>query len=379
MKKLLILILCACLLFTACSRPEVTEEPKQINYKEDSIDEIISNMTLEEKVGQMFIARCPNVDAAIYAQNYQMGGYILFGRDFENSDPETIRETIQSYQDSVKIPMIIAVDEEGETVVRVSQYKAFRDEPFDSPRNLYNKGGMELIKKDAKEKSEFLLDLGINVNFAPVCDVTRTEGMFMYDRSVGLDGEGTAEYVKTVVEEMEKLHMGSVLKHFPGYGDNEDTHIKEANDPRSIENFYETDFLPFQAGIEAGSDIVMISHVIVNCMDDKMPASLSPKVMRILREDIGFNGLTITDELSMGALSQSTNENSRKALEGIKNDGDVAVAAVIAGHDLLCSTYFLEQIPAVVQAVKDGRISEERIEESVRKILQYKRDMKIIK
>lgn len=324
-------------------------------------------MSLQEKVGQMFIARCPSVDAPIYAKQYKLGGYILFGQDFKNSDPETFKETVESYQDAMKIPMFIAVDEEGGIVTRASRYPQFREEPFPSPQELYKDGGFEAIRADAKEKSRFLLDLGININFAPVCDISQSPDDFMYRRSVALSPEDTAIYVKTVVSEMNSVGIGSVLKHFPGYGNNSDTHTGIAIDKRPYETFVSNDFLPFKAGIDEGAGVVLVSHNIVECMDKDRPASLSPEVIRVLREELGFQGLIITDDLVMDAIGLYTDNES------------AAVEAVIAGNDLLCCTDFTEQIPAVIKAVEEGRISEERINESVLRILEYKIQLGIIK
>ena len=324
-------------------------------------------MTLSDKVGQMFIARCPSVDADIYAKKYSLGGYILFGQDFKNSDPETFKSTLQSYQDAVNIPMFIAVDEEGGIVNRASRYPQFREKPFPSPQELYKEGGFDAVKKDAKEKSEFLLDLGINMNFAPVCDISQSPDDFMFDRSIALNPEDTATYVKTVVSEMNSAGIGSVLKHFPGYGDNADTHTDIVVDTRPYEAFVNYDFLPFKAGIDEGAGVVLVSHNIVECMDKERPASLSPEVIRILREELRFNGLIITDDLVMDAIGLYTDNES------------AAVEAVIAGNDLLCCTDFTEQIPAVIKAVEDGRITEERINESVLRILEYKMELGIIK
>ena len=360
MRKIFCFLLCV-LLLTACGKA-----PSEIETKSSSIEELLSSMTLEEKVGQMFIARCPDTDGALYAQKYQVGGYILFGRDFKDSAPDTFRKTVQSYQDSVKIPMFIAVDEEGGVVNRASRYTPFRSEPFPSPQTLYENGGLEKVREDAKEKSKFLLDLGINVNFAPVCDISQNESDFMYSRSVGLDPQGTGEYVKTVVTEMKAAGIGSVLKHFPGYGANEDTHTGISVDDRAIEEFYQKDFIPFTSGIKSGATMVLVSHNIVECMDKDMPASLSPEVHRVLREDLGFDGLIITDDLAMDAIGFYT------------DNADAAVKAILAGNDLICCSDFTVQIPAVIKAVKDKTISEKQIDESVLRILEKKKELGIL-
>lgn len=205
-----------------------------------------------------------------------------------------------------------------------------------------------------------LHSLGINVNFAPVCDVSQNPEDYIYSRTLGLDGESTAQYVRTVVEEMTAHGMGSVLKHFPGYGGSQDTHSAIARDDRPYEAFVQSDFLPFQAGIEASASMVLVSHNIVSSMDSQLPASLSPKVHAILREELGFQGVIITDDLDMaGAKDFAGTEQS-------------AVLAVQAGNDLLCVTDYQVQIPAVLQAVEEGVISPQRIDESVLRILELK-------
>ena len=154
--------------------------------------------------------------------------------------------------------------------------------------------------------------------------------------------------------------MACVLKHFPGYGDNEDTHTGIAHDGRSWDTFVTSDFLPFQAGIDAGAQMVLVSHNIVSAMDSRLPASLSPEVHRILREELGFTGVIVTDDLYMDGVRHFT------------GDEEAAVLAVQAGNDLLCCTDFQTQVPAVLAAVERGEITEERIDQSVLRILELK-------
>lgn len=321
---------------------------------------LLTGMTLEEKVGQMFIARCPETDAAGKAADYHLGGYILFARDFAGKTKEQAAADIQSYQDAAQIPLLIGVDEEGGTVNRVSLYPAFRDTPFRSPQSLYRDGGFPAIRSDTLEKCRLLQGLGINLNFAPVCDVSTDPADFIYPRAFGQDAAGTAAYVQTVVEAMQEQQMGSVLKHFPGYGNNADTHTGMAYDNRPYETFVSSDFLPFSAGIKAGADMVLVAHNIVNCMDSRYPASLSPRVHQILREDLGFAGVIVTDDLYMDGVRD------------FAGDEQAAVLAVQAGNDLLCCTDFEIQIPAVLAAVENGTIPESRIDQSVLRILEMK-------
>lgn len=350
---------------TTIQQPTTTQPPTAIENTsqmtaEQRAEKILAEMTLEEKVGQMFIARCPESNGKELVKQYHLGGYILFGRDFKNKTKEQVINTIAGYQQVSSIPMLIGVDEEGGKVNRVSLYAEFRFEPFKSPQQLFSLGGMELIKSDTVEKSRLLKSLGINVNFAPVADVSVDSEDFIYGRTFGKSAVETEEYIKNVVSVMKQERMGSVLKHFPGYGNNEDTHTGIAYDNRSYESFVTSDFLPFKAGVNAGADIVMVAHNIVYCMDSQYPASLSPKVHEILREELGFSGVIITDELSMAGVQQ------------FAEDDEIAVLAVKAGNDLLCCTNFQEQIKAVINAVKNGAISEERVNESVLRIIKLK-------
>lgn len=360
MKKLVPLFLSLCLFLGGCSQISPNEE-NNLDYSSAKTEEILEAMTLDEKIAQLFIVSFPAVDAPIYTQKYNFGGYIFFGNHFKNLGPDAFKKSIDECMENSKIPLFTAVDEEGGTVTRASRYPQFRKTPFASPRALYNQGGFKLIAGDTAEKCEFLKDLGINLNLAPVCDISQNSEDFIYERTIGLDAEKTSEYVKTVVHEMKKSHMGSALKHFPGYGGNVDTHIGLSVDSRDIEDFYEADFKPFIAGIQAGATMVMVSHNIVTCLDKDKPASLSPKVHAILREELGFNGIIITDDLSMGAITEFTDKENP------------AVSAIMAGNDMLCvSGDFKPMIGAVKDAVKSGKISKKRLDESVKRIIESK-------
>ncbi len=334
--------------------------------KDPAAAQLLAGMTLEEKVGQMFIARCPEEDAAQKAAEYHLGGYLLFGRDFAGRTAEQVAQEIASCQEAAGVPLLIGVDEEGGTVNRVSRNPALRSEPFPSPQELYRQGGLEAVRSDAAEKSRLLRSLGINLNFAPVCDISENPADFIYDRTIGQDAAGTVRYVQTVVAAMREEGMGSVLKHFPGYGSNADTHTGIARDSRPLETFRSADFLPFAAGTAAGAEAVLVSHNIVACMDSRHPASLSPEVHRILREELGFSGVVLTDDLSMEGVRDFT------------GDEEAAVLAVEAGNDLLCCTNFETQVPAVLEAVREGRIAESRIDESVLRILQMKESLGLL-
>ena len=346
-----------------------TVQPTTISEEEKAekrIDNLISSMTVEEKVGQLFFVRYPDADAEEQVSEYNLGGYILFGKDFDEKTHEEITENINSCQKSAGIPLLIGVDEEGGTVVRVSSNENLREVPFLSPRDTFANGGWNAIEEDASEKADLLLSLGINVNLAPVCDVTSDYNAFMYDRSFSGDADEVSEFVKKVVEISGQKKLGTVLKHFPGYGNNEDTHTGIAYDNRDVQSLEETDFKPFTVGIKSGADCVLVSHNIVNSIDSEYPASLSKKVHDYIRKQMNFDGVIMPDALDMDTVSSSFNGEN------------VAVLAIMAGNDILCTSEYKEQYEAVLQAVKDNKISIEQIDESVLRILRWKLQLGII-
>ena len=374
-----LLALCILFLMSACangdSQPEqfqateqTTVQPTTMSEEEindQKLDRFISNMKLEEKVGQMFFVRCHDEDAVQQVSEYNIGGYILFGRDFDGKTKDEVINCIQSYQDEADIPLLIGVDEEGGTVVRVSSNPNLRETPFLSPKDTYADGGWDAVKQDAEEKADLLLSLGINVNLAPVCDMTSDEYGFMYDRSFSSDVDMENRFVRTVVETSKSKKLGTVLKHFPGYGNNSDTHTGIAYDDRDYSEFENTDFKPFYQGIESGADCILVSHNIVNCMDSEYPASLSQKVHDILRNDFRFDGVIMTDDLIMDAITDFTGDEA------------AAVTAAKCGNDLLCCSSVDTQYPAVLEAVQSGKIPEAQVDASVKRILKWKQNLGI--
>ena len=376
-RKLFALLLAACLLAgcaPAADQPAVEPEPPAVDPVPDTpteaeqtearLRERIAGMTLEEKVGQMFFVRCPETGAAEDVRTYHLGGLLLFGRDFKNADGgwltvDEIREKLQGYQAAADIPLFIGSDEEGGTVTRASRNPNLFAQPLPSPQELYAAHGMDGLAAETLGYNEQLLALGINVNLAPVCDVSTDPNDFIYARSFGGDAAATSEFVTAAVGAIQDAGVAAVLKHFPGYGNNVDTHTGVAIDTRPYETFVQSDFLPFQTGMEAGAPFVLVSHNVVECMDDALPASLSPEVHRVLREELGFDGIAITDDLAMDAVKQYAN-------------GEAAVLAVLAGNDMLVTSDYWNDIPAVLAAVADGRIAESDLDAHVFRVLRYK-------
>jgi len=338
-----------------------TEEPTQ-----DPVEQLVDSMTLNEKVAQMIMVSCHEGIDVESASIYGVGGICLYSNSFEEKTKEEVVAMIEGYQQVSPFPMLISVDEEGGTVNRVSTNKNLRGAQFLSPQELFEQGGYELIKSDTIEKSQLLLSLGINVNLAPVCDVPLSEDNYIYDRCFSLNHKDTAEYVSTVVQAMKENGMGSVLKHFPGYGGSVDTHESMSYDDRKYSAFENGDFLPFISGIENGADCVLVSHNIVTCMDSEKPASLSKPIHDILRNELNFDGVIITDDLVMQGIQQFCDGES------------AALMAVKAGNDMIICEDYEGAINAIVAQVNEGEIEEERIDKSVYRILQWKQNLSLI-
>lgn len=321
---------------------------------------MLQQMTLEEKVGQLLLGRFPEVDALEDLQRYHLGGLILFEKDFAGKSPEEVRDRLEACRQVSKIPLILSTDEEGGSVIRISRNPKLAEKPFLSPQKLYNKGGLPLIREDAKKKGALLKSLGINVNLAPVADVSTSKNDYIYNRTLGRPAGETSAYVVTVVKEFQKQGVSAVLKHFPGYGGNADTHKAAAVDQRTYSQLQSADFLPFQAGIRAGAYGVLVAHNIVSCMDEELPASLSPEVHRILREALGFTGVILTDDLAMDAISNYRTERHP------------AVQAVLAGNDMLIISDYADGYRNILEAVEAGSLPEERVDKAAYHVLKWK-------
>ena len=321
----------------------------------------LDNMSLEEKVGQLFLVRYDKNMALSWINDYYAGGYILFAKDFDNHTKESIKEELSSLNKNSKIPLVFAVDEEGGYVTRVSRYKAFRDEKFPSPRDVYDSLGVEGLESIEKEKGELLLSLGINLNLAPVADVSVDSNDFINIRTFNRDAKETANLIGLMVDYANEVGISSSLKHFPGYGNNVDTHTGVAIDERSYDNFLNNDYLPFEEGIKRKVPSILVSHNIIKCIDSEYPATLSKMIVTgELRNKLNFSGIIITDDLSMGAVSSYVDDNS------------AAVLAINAGNDLIITSDFVNMYNSVITAVKSGKIKMETIDTAVRRILAWK-------
>ena len=372
MKKILIVLLIVFIICTGCGKEEKKTVLQDKVWPEEMLDdlffdyyqeasEVMEKMSLEEKVGQLFLVRYDAWSCKEQIKNYYPGGYVLFAKDFEEHTKSTIKNELDSNQKLSKIPMIFSVDEEGGYVTRVSRFSQFRSEKFLSSQHYYSVGGYEKLKEIEEEKAKLLLSLGLNMNLAPVADVSTNVNDFIHIRTFGKDANETSTFISNMVSYAKDSGISSCLKHFPGYGNNVDTHTGSAYDKRSYETFTSSDYLPFISGIKAGVPSIMVSHNVMESVDSTYPASLSKKVITgELRDKLEFSGIVITDDLAMDAVKSYVTE------------GSAAVLAINAGNDMIITSDFETMFKEVLKAVNSGIIEQETINNAVRRIIAWK-------
>lgn len=341
------------------SDPEATFDEK-INY-------LMDHMTLEEKIGQMMVVgfASPTVDSHIkkMIEEYHVGGVILY--DWNMQSPDQVKKLNSDLQKLAQkkrhsIPLMISVDQEGGNIVRMREHVS----PIPSQQELGKRGDTQEIYSVAKRNAYELRNMGFNVNFAPVLDLSATD-----TRSFGTDPEKAFTFSNHVIQGFNEEGIVGTLKHFPGHGRSDiDPHYESSTvdaDQLDLEN---VDIYPFKKMIEEVDHhnfFIMVTHFIYPAYDKKYPASISPVIIQdLLREKLGYTGIVVTDDLEMGAVTNLFSYN------------ELGYHAVKAGADVLlvCHTFENQQqvYNGILQAVKDGRLSEEMIDDSVKRILRFK-------
>lgn len=369
LSSLIILGICLIMLKkenTSNNTNEKTSDVIPVLFEQEKIlaNQKLQTMSIDEKIGQLFLVRIPEQGIEEDIQNYQFGGLLYFAKDFKNLTKNEVQNKISNYQSLAKIPMLMAVDEEGGTVSRISSNKNLVADPFLSPSELYQKGGLEAIKEDTIKKTNILSELGLNLNLAPVVDITLNKEDYMYERSLQEDAQTTCEYAQTVIQTSDPTKLSFTLKHFPGYGNNTDTHQGISIDTRDLNTIKQQDLKPFIAGINAQAEAVLISHNIVTAIDSLNPASLSKPVHDLLKNELHFTGIIITDNLDMAGVDIDEETKIYKALT--------------SGNDLLITTDYKNDISIVKKLLSEKVIDEELINEKVVKILAWKYYKKLI-
>ena len=355
--------------------------------EEDPIAQRIAAMSLREKVGQMFVIRPDALEGRfgpaelednsitgttkvtdemreVYAQ-YPCGGFALFRKNILSSSQ--LYAFAQSLKELNGLTPLLAIDEEGGSVARLGNHPKFGVTKFPPMGEIAALGNEDEAYRVGKTIGGYLKDYGIDVDFAPVADVnTNPLNPVIGSRAFGDDPQQAARMVSRVIEGLHDSGVASCVKHFPGHGDTAtDTHTGYAETLKTWEEIKNCEMIPFQAGIDAGTDMVMTAHIAApNVTGTSEPSTISPIMLtEKLRGELGYDGLIITDALSMGAIREAY------------TSAEACVLCVQAGVDLLLMPYdYYEAFDGVVQAVEDGRISEERINESVYRVLTFKRD-----
>lgn len=321
----------------------------------------MQSMSTEQMVGQLLVGSCPVDDSAdTLVTKYALSGYYFTADDFYAMSSQDIKSKLESYQQKAKTPMIMSVKEEGGAVTALSDLDAFPEYDFSSPRETFAEGGLDAIKKNETDKATMLKSVGINLNLAPVLDMAEETNQIMYSRSLGGTVEETSQYAKEVTTISQQKGVSVALKHFPGYGTNLDTYEPIVVDERELSVFESTDFKPFESGINAGAHCVMISNVLAKNIDSDCVASLSEKAHKILKDDLKFSGLIMTDNLNNADYSEYSNGK------------DVYVQAVLCGNDLIMVDNIEDAYEAILDAVKDGTIDETTLQKACMRVLAYK-------
>lgn len=354
------------------SVPEKTGGTQTIDQQ---IDTLLAGMTLEEKIWQLFVVtpeQLVGTDTAVTSWSSALtkalaekpvGGLILFKQNIVSRSQT--KSLLSDAQSNAEYGLLLSVDEEGGTVARVSGNSNMGYASIPNMADIGATGDTDEAYQVGLTLGKELTELGFNLDFAPVADVdSNPNNPVIGVRSFGSDPELVADMVAAAVK---GFHQGGVLctlKHFPGHGDTDtDSHEGFAQTEKTLEELWACELLPFQSGIEAGADCVMVAHIAApNVTGDNTPASLSSTLVNgLLRGDLGFDGLVITDALDMGAITTAYTQSK------------TAVLAIQAGVDLLLKPQDLDEMhQALVDAVKNGQLSESRIEESVRRVLRVK-------
>ncbi len=329
-----------------------------ITNPEEAIYQVIEKLTLEEKVKQMLVVHFDETTGEA-ANAGEYGGYLFFADFFKDRQPADVKRLLKqiSEKSNTPYPLLLAVDEEGGTVNRISGFTQYRSQKFKAPQKIVNDEGIPGLIQDTKEKAQFLKELGINLNLAPVADVSTNPNSFIYSRTLGVSIDETSLAIAAMIKTMKEANILSCLKHFPGYNDNVDTHEAVAVDGSSITELTKR-LKPFQAGIRAGASTLMVSHIVIKAFDEKLPASLSAKAHEFIRRELGFQGVIITDDLQMKGLTKITD--------------DPFAMAVTSGNDLLITDDPTTALESIVQAVKDKTIDESQIDAALVRLFKLK-------
>lgn len=361
------------------------EEPKAESSSEENINvedegnkidllkEEIKTMTLDEKIGQMLIVGLDGYilddDIKRMIEDYYVGGIILFSRNVKNPNQLLgLMNSLKAANSKNNIPLFLSVDEEGGRVSRMPE--EFIDIP--SNRIIGQKNNDEFAYKIGRVIAEEIKSFGFNMNFAPVLDIdSNPHNPVIGDRSFGANKDIVGRLGVKTMKGLKSQEVIAVVKHFPGHGDTSvDSHIGLPKVDKDLNGLSQFEILPFKKAIENNVDAVMVAHILFSKIDSKNPATLSKLIVTdVLRKDLNFDGIVITDDMTMGAIIENY------------DIGNAAVKAVEAGSDIILVSHGYENKIKVLKDLKNAvgneRIPMERIDESVYRILKLKRKYKL--
>ena len=357
--------------------PEATETQTVVDPLMEQAAQIVSGMTLEEKVAQMFFITPEALtgygqvtvagDATNEAyQKYPVGGLIYNSQNLVDIDQtKTMMAKMQQYADSrISLPVFLGVDEEGGSVTRIASNEAYGITNIDNMSDIGATGDTQNAYQAGVTIGTYLSDLGFNLDFAPVADVLTVSDSVIGNRSFGTDSELVASMALSELQGLESMGIQGVMKHFPGHGGvSGDSHSGAVSTDKSLEELFASELVPFQRAIDGGAEFLMVGHIAApNVTGDDTPASLS-KVMitDVLRTQMGYQGVVITDAMNMTAITANHAAD------------EAAVLAVNAGADMiLMPEDFGKAYNGVIDAVNNGTIDEYRINEAVVRIVKAK-------
>lgn len=363
----------------AAAQPEASEEEEKLS---EEVEGYLEKLTLEEKVAQLFIVlpeALMKVDRVTAAgettrnaiHQIPVGGFIYMAGNLSSADQvKTMLSNVQAYSlERTGLPAFLSVDEEGGTVTRISGKGKFDVPDIGDMAAVGQTNDTAQAKKVGTDMGTYLADLGFNMDFAPVADVlSNPENTVVKSRSFGSDPSLVSDMSLALAEGLREQGILSVFKHFPGHGATAgDTHAGYAFTDKTLEELLSCELIPFQKCIDQKAGIIMVGHIsLPGVTGSDIPASLSPVIIdEVLRGRMGYDGVVVTDALDMGAIVQQY------------SSAEAAVKVLTAGADLiLMPENFDEAYQGVINAVKDGTLSQERIDQSLRRILKVKLEMK---
>lgn len=334
----------------------------------DKAADYVAKMSTEQMVGQMLLGVCTDTSTAASDINrYSLSGFLFDSTSFDYMSEDEVKASLDSVRTGANIAPVLAAQEEGGNVNTVSDHEAFAEVTFSSPRDLYDTGGLAAVESAEDEKATFLKDLGFNLNLAPVVDLPESFDQIMYSRSLTSDAQAVATYAEYCAKFDQAKGVSVCLKHFPGYGTIPDTLDSVVTDTRDAATIRATDYTPFKTGAAAGAHFIMVSNVVVENIDASHTAALSPTLHNELRNVVGFSGIILTDLIDRADYSAYADGN------------DVAVAAVLAGNDMILVSDYAAAYQAILSAVNDGTVDGAILQQTCTRIIAYKYAAGILK